>query len=96
MKIRKGFSALSQGLPALNQDGKAEKFEESADLTRALLAEMAPLGLGFTPKAARVNVNMSLPKPLLDSIKATAARRGIPHQRFIRETLERAIDPTAA
>jgi len=32
-----------------------------------------------------------LPEALLDAVKASAAARGMPYQRFIRETLERAV-----
>jgi predicted DNA binding CopG/RHH family protein len=34
---------------------------------------------------------MRLPKALLDAVKATAAKAGIPYQRFIRQTLEAAV-----
>jgi predicted DNA binding CopG/RHH family protein len=38
------------------------------------------------PKTKRVN--MRLPAPLLSAVKAVAARRGIPYQRFIRLAIE--------
>ena len=34
---------------------------------------------------------MRLPKSLLDAEKATASARGMPYQRFIRQTLEQAV-----
>ena len=43
----------------------------------------------FQPKTERVN--MRLPKPLLDAVKAAVAKAGIPYQRFIRQTLEAAV-----
>jgi predicted DNA binding CopG/RHH family protein len=43
----------------------------------------------FAPKSERVN--MRLPKPLLDAVKASAARQRIPYQRFIRAVLEQAV-----
>jgi predicted DNA binding CopG/RHH family protein len=43
----------------------------------------------FEKKTARVN--MRLPQPLLDALKKRASARKIPYQRFIRETLERAL-----
>jgi predicted DNA binding CopG/RHH family protein len=34
---------------------------------------------------------MRLPGELLNAVKRAARRRGVPYQRFIRQTLERAI-----
>jgi predicted DNA binding CopG/RHH family protein len=34
---------------------------------------------------------MRLSKPLLDSVKQSAAKQGISYQRFIRQVLERAV-----
>jgi predicted DNA binding CopG/RHH family protein len=48
----------------------------------------------FQPKNERVN--MRLPRPLLDAVKATAAKAGIPYQRFIRQALENAVQPRNA
>jgi hypothetical protein len=37
---------------------------------------------------------MRLPKPLLDAVKASAVKAGVPYQRFIRQVLEAAVrDP---
>jgi hypothetical protein len=36
-------------------------------------------------------INMRVPRPLLEAVKARAKARGIPYTRFIRETLERAM-----
>ena len=43
----------------------------------------------FQPKYERVN--MRVPRPLLEAVKATAARAGVPYQRFIRQALEAAV-----
>jgi predicted DNA binding CopG/RHH family protein len=43
----------------------------------------------FEKKSARIN--MRLPEPMLDAVKAKALARGIPYQRFIREAIERAL-----
>jgi predicted DNA binding CopG/RHH family protein len=48
----------------------------------------------FQPKDQRVN--MRLPRPLLDAVKATAAKAGVPYQRFIRRALEDAVQPRKA
>jgi predicted DNA binding CopG/RHH family protein len=45
----------------------------------------------FQPKSERVNLR--LPRPLLDAVKATAAKAGLPYQRFIRQVLETAVQP---
>jgi predicted DNA binding CopG/RHH family protein len=47
----------------------------------------------FQPKTERVN--MRLPKPLLDAVKASARKAGVPYQRFIRQVLEAAVGPSA-
>ena len=66
---------------------------ENADLTEYDLAGMSPVRFEFGPKSARVN--MRLPAPLLESVKAKGARQGIAYQRFIRQALENAIGPKA-
>jgi hypothetical protein len=38
---------------------------------------------------------MRLPKTLLDAVKASAARAGVPYQRFIRQVLEAAVRSSA-
>jgi len=43
----------------------------------------------FQPKTERVN--MRLPRPLLDAVKASAAKARMPYQRFIRQALEMAV-----
>ena len=43
----------------------------------------------FQPKTERVN--MRLPKSLLDAVRASAQKAGVPYQRFIRQALEAAV-----
>ena len=76
-------------LPKLRTDREAEAFVAKADLS-----EMRPVRFEFQPKDERVN--MRLPRPLLDAVKATAARAGMPYQRFIRQALEEAVRPGKA
>ena len=76
-------------LPKLRTDQEAEDFVAKADLT-----EMRPVRFEFPPKDERVN--MRLPRPLLEAVKATAARAGMPYQRFIRQALEEAVRPGKA
>lgn len=76
-------------LPKLRTDREAEAFVAKADLS-----EMRPVRFEFQPKDERVN--MRLPRPLLEAVKATAARAGMPYQRFIRQALEEAVRPGKA
>ena len=76
-------------LPRLENDAQAERFVAESDLTRYDLSALQPARFEFAPKEARVN--MRLPSKLLKAVKLAAAERGIPYQRFIRQTLERAV-----
>jgi predicted DNA binding CopG/RHH family protein len=76
-------------LPKLDSDEAAEAFVATSDLTDYDLSDMRLVRFEFQPKSERVN--MRLPLPLLEAVKATAARAGIPYQRFIRQALERAV-----
>jgi len=78
-----------KSLPLFSSDDEAEAFVASADLTKYDLSALKPTQFEFTSKDARVN--MRLPAELLDAVKATAARKGMPYQRFIRQALEQAL-----
>jgi predicted DNA binding CopG/RHH family protein len=83
---------MTKPLPTLRSDAEAEVFVATADLTDFDLSAMTMVQFEFQPKTERIN--MRLPQPLLDAVKATAAKAGIPYQRFIRQVLERAVRPT--
>jgi predicted DNA binding CopG/RHH family protein len=85
---------MKRKLPRLKTDKQAEDFVATSDLTQYDLSEMHTVQFEFAPKAARIN--MRLPADLLKAVKSTAARRGVPYQRFIRQALERAIAPGKA
>jgi predicted DNA binding CopG/RHH family protein len=72
----------------LTTDEEAEAFLEQ-DLSDLDFAQFKPVRFEFARKDARVN--MRLPEPLLEAVKARAKARGIPYQRFIREALEHAV-----
>lgn len=76
-------------LPRLKSDKAAEDFVSNADLTEFDLSGMRMVRFEFEPKTERVN--MRLPRTLLDAVKASAAKQGIPYQRYIRQALESAI-----
>jgi predicted DNA binding CopG/RHH family protein len=75
-------------VPALSSDAEAEAFLDQ-DLSDLDFNQFKPLSFEHAPKSARVN--MRLPEPLLEAIKAKATAAGIPYQRFIRDLLERAV-----
>ena len=76
-------------LPRLKSDAEAERFVDTADLTQYDLSGFRPAQFEFEKKTAQVNLRM--PEGLLKAVKERARKRGIPYQRFIRETLERAL-----
>jgi len=80
---------MKKKLPKLRTDEEAEEFVANADLTEYDLSEFRPVLFEFQPKSERVN--MRLPKTLLDAVKASAAKAGVPYQRFIRQVLETAV-----
>jgi predicted DNA binding CopG/RHH family protein len=75
--------------PRFRTDKEAEEFVEKADLTEYDLSEMRPIRFEFQPKSERVN--MRLPRQLLDAVRSSAAKAGVPYQRFIRQALEDAV-----
>jgi len=74
----------------MTTDEEAEAFLEQ-DLSDLDFSQFKPVKIEFQPKAARLN--MRLPVPLLDAVKARAKARGVPCTRFIREVLEQATAP---
>jgi predicted DNA binding CopG/RHH family protein len=80
---------MKKKLPELRSDEAAEKFVDNADLSEYDLSGMEMVRFEFQPKTERVN--MRLPRPLLDAVKASAAKAGLPYQRFIRQALEAAV-----
>lgn len=82
---------MKKKLPNLKNDKEAETFVATSDLTEYDLSEMRTMRFEFQPKSERIN--MRLPRPLLDAVKATAAKAGVPYQRFIRQALETAVQP---
>ena len=80
---------MKKKFPPLNSDAEAEEFVATADLTEYDFSGFRPMRFEFQPKSAKIN--MRLPESLLKAVKALAAKRGVPYQRFIRETLERAV-----
>ncbi|MEQ1691703.1 MAG: BrnA antitoxin family protein [Gemmatimonas sp.] len=77
-------------IPTFASDAEAEAFVDDADLSEYDLAGFQPVRFEFQRKSAKINMRM--PESLLEAVKARAAARGVPYQRFIREALERAVN----
>ncbi len=58
-------------IPIFNSDEEAERFVATADLTEYDLSHFKPVRFEFEPKA--VQINMRVPKPLLDAMKEAGA-----------------------
>ncbi len=83
---------MSRKLPAFKTDKEAEKFLEQ-DLSDYISADnFATFQFEFRPKQKSVNLRISV--ELLNAVRAVAHRRGIPYQRYIRQTLEAALQPS--
>lgn len=79
---------MKKRVPRLKSDAAAERFL-ARDLSDLDFAQFKPVQFEFEKKTARVN--MRLPETLLKAVKARASARKMPYQRFIRESLERAV-----
>jgi predicted DNA binding CopG/RHH family protein len=79
---------MKRKVPKLKTDAEAERFL-ARDLSDLDFSQFKPANFEFEKKSARVN--MRLPETLLQAVKARATARIIPYQRFIRESLERAV-----
>lgn len=79
---------MKKKIPRLKTDRQAEAFL-AQDLSNLDFSQFKPARFEFEKKDEQIN--MRVPKPLLEAVKARAKARGIPYTRFIRETLERAM-----
>ena len=82
---------MKKKIPTFKTDTAAERFVDRADLTGYDLSGLRPLQFEFERKTAQLN--MRLPKPLLDAVKSRAKQRGIPYTRFLRELIEQGLTP---
>lgn len=79
---------MSRKLPQLKTDEQAEAFL-SQDLSDLDFSQFKPHHFEFEKKAAQLNMRM--PRPLLDAVKNRARERGMPYTRYIRMLLERDV-----
>jgi predicted DNA binding CopG/RHH family protein len=75
--------------PSFKTDEEAERFVDQADLTAYDLSGFRPASFEFAKKGAQVNLRV--PQPLLNAVKAKAKARGIPFTRYIRMLMEQDI-----
>ena len=80
---------MKKKLPRLRSDKEAEDFVEKADLTEYDLSAMRPIRFEFQTKSERIN--MRVPRQLLEAVRSSASKAGVPYQRFIRQVLEDAV-----
>ncbi len=81
----------AKAFPPMKSDAEAERFVDTADLSEFDFSGFKPSRFEFAAKDS--NINMRVPTQLLDAVKSTAARAGMPYQRFIRQLMENAIGP---
>jgi len=79
---------MKRKVPRMTTDQEAEALL-AQDLSDLDFSQFKPVRFEFETKAARLN--MRLPAPLLDAVKARAKARGVPYTRIVREALERAL-----
>ena len=84
---------MKKKIPTFRTDEEAQDFVDSADLAEYDLSGGTPIQFEFEPKSA--HLNMRVPKPLLDAVKARAKIRGVPYTRFIRQLMEREVSAPA-
>ena len=83
---------MKKKLPVFKTEEEAENFLEQ-DLSDYISAEnLAPFQFEYRPKQKSVNLRIS--EELLNAVRAVAHRRGIPYQRYIRQTLEASLRRT--
>ena len=82
---------MKKKIPSFKTDAAAERFVARADLSQYDLSGLTPVRFEFEKKTAQLN--MRLPKPLLDAVKVRAQQRGIPYTRFLRELIEQGLAP---
>ena len=79
---------MKKTIPQMKTDKQAEAFLAS-DLSNLDFSQFKTVQFEFEKKDDQIN--MRVPKQLLEAVKARAKSRGIPYTRLIRETLEQAM-----
>lgn len=80
---------MKKTIPRFASDEDAERFVAEADLAGYDLSEFKRVTFEFESEDAQLN--MRVPRALLEAVKERAKARGVPYTRFIRELMERAV-----
>ena len=83
---------MKKKFPEFKTDAEAEEFVATADLGEFDFSDMKPMR--FELRRKDKSVSLRLPEQLLDEVRNTAKRAGMPYQRFIRMAIERALHET--
>lgn len=75
--------------PRFKSDEEAERFVEESDLSEYDFSDFKPMSFEFAPKDKAVTLRLS--EPLLNAVKDSASKQGVPYQRYIRHVLEKAV-----
>ncbi|MBM3727097.1 MAG: hypothetical protein FJW40_16945 [Acidobacteria bacterium] len=79
---------MKKTVPRLKSDRDAEAFL-AQDLSKLDYSQFKPARFEFEKKDSQIN--MRVPRPLLQAVKERARDRGIPYTRLIREALEHVV-----
>ena len=80
---------MKKKIPAFKSERAAAAFVNKADLSQYDLSGAQLIRFETKPKDK--SINLRLPAELYEAVRFSATRAGLPYQRFIRLTLERAI-----
>jgi predicted DNA binding CopG/RHH family protein len=80
---------MKRKIPTFKTDEEAQRSVDPANLAGYDLSGLTPVQFEFGAKTAQLN--MRVPRPLLDTVKASAKAKGIPYTRFIRLLMEQAV-----
>jgi predicted DNA binding CopG/RHH family protein len=81
---------LNKPFPSFNTDEEAEDFVANADLSEYDFSTLKRVHFEFAPKNASINIR--LPDSLLFTVRQKAKEAGLPYQKYIRMTLENAVN----
>ncbi|MCK9991881.1 MAG: hypothetical protein Dbin4_00401 [Alphaproteobacteria bacterium] len=84
---------MKRKVPRMTTEEEAEAFL-TQDLSDLDFSQFKPVKFEFEKKTAQIN--MRVPKPLLDALKQRAKARGIPYTRLVREAMELVLEKPAA
>ena len=79
-------------IPTFRTDRAAEAFVDKADLSQYDLCGAKLVRFEMKRKNKDKSINLRLSEELYAAVRKRAARAGLPYQRFIRLTLEQALN----